>query len=118
MTTSANGRDGGKKMTLKVLESHIITSILASVFSAIGVGVFFYFNTNYTLANHTDKLNNLESRVSKVEQNLGDMKTDIATLKGDVGYLKTDMNDIKQTQKQMQEDVKEIYKIVLTLKNK
>lgn len=116
-THGLNG-NGSKKMNLKILENHLILSIVTSVFSALGVGIFFYFNTNYTLANHTEKLNSLEMRVTKVEQNLSDVKTDIATIKTDVNYLKSDVIEIKQSQKQMQEDMKDIYKIVLTLKNK
>jgi peptidoglycan hydrolase CwlO-like protein len=118
MTTHANGQGNGKKLTLHDLQKHLIGVIVGSVFSTIVTGIFFYFNTNHTLDNHTSTLTNHGTEITNVKKDIGEIKTDVAILKSDVNYVKNDLVEIKDSQKQMQEDMKDIYKIVLTLKDK
>jgi len=118
-TVRENGIGGnGKKLTLRGLQNHVIGAIIGAVLSAVCVVVIFYFNTNYTLASNTGRLDNVEKRLTKVEENISNIKSDIGVVKSDVDNLKGNMSDLREGQKDMAQDVKEIYRVLLTLKNK
>lgn len=113
LTMEAKKDHNNKGLTLKGLQTHIIGAIVGAVTSGIVLVVFFYFNTNYTLTSHTDKLNDFDSRQKKVESSIAGMSTDIAVVKADVGNVKSDVQDIKQTQKEIQQDIKEVCRVIL-----
>lgn len=104
----------GKKFVLKDWQRNLLIQIGTSVFTVTLVVVAFYFNTKSTLADHTEKINTLQTDVAVTKKDVNDIKTDVAVLKTDVGSLKQDVRDMKSDVKEVREDVKKIYEILLT----
>ncbi len=107
-----NGLTGNKKSTSsKGTQNLLIGGIGGSLITLVGTFLFVYFNTNFMLDHHDARLDKVEIEIVNIKDDIGDIKTDVATINTDVGYL-------KDGQTQMQEDIKDIYRVVLALKNK
>ena len=86
--------------------SNIKSGATKAIIGIITVGIFtlipFYYYTNYTLAQHSEKINNLSKEVKNLNDTIRDNEQTPIVIQGEIKVIKKDIENIKENQQRQE----------------
>jgi hypothetical protein len=114
-----------KGVTLKSMQKHLVNLIVSCLVSGIISWVVFYFNTTYTIKDHSKQIEQIHNELVVLKAAVDNINIKPIQIEAKIGGLIEQIEELKngQTQttasiKQISDRTDKIYEVIISLKNR